>query len=237
MTLRCIIIEDEPLAAEKLAGFIDRTPFLSLSASFDNAIDGLAFIKANNVELVFLDIQMEMLSGIQMLESLKDRPHVIITTAYSEYALKGYELQLADYLLKPYSFERFLTSVNRVYDQVMSRKTQTERTHIFVKTEYRIENIAAEEILFIKGMQNYLQIVLRERKVMTKQSFRSFMPQLPRGKFLQVHKSWAVSLSKIESVERNRIKIAGNIIPIGDAFREAFYSAIDNSFLYDDLDR
>jgi DNA-binding LytR/AlgR family response regulator len=228
MILTCIIIEDEPLAAEKLAGFIGRVPFLSLKASFDNALGGLAFIKNNHADILFLDIQMEQLTGIQLLESIKQKPYVIITTAYSEYAIKGYELQISDYLLKPYPFERFLSSVNKVYDDIRSRNDSKEQTHIFVKTEYRIENIAADEILYIKGMQSYLQIVLSDRKIMTKLSFSALMSQLPQGKFIQVHKSWAVSISKIESVERSRIKIAGNLIPIGDTFKEAFYSAINS---------
>lgn len=227
MILTCVIIEDEPLAADKLAGFIRRVPFLELTASFDNALDGLAFIKNNRTDILFLDIQMEKLTGIQLLESLNRKPYVIITTAYSEYALKGYELQISDYLLKPYSFERFLSSVNRVCDDFSIKNWNETSANLFIKTEYRIENIAADDILFIKGMQSYLQIVMRDRKIMTKQSFKSLMSQLPQGKFIQVHKSWAVSISKIESVERNRIKIAGNLIPIGDTFRDAFYLAIN----------
>lgn len=227
MILTCVIIEDEPLAADKLAGFIRRVPFLELTASFDNALDGLAFIKNNRTDILFLDIQMEKLTGIQLLESLNRKPYVIITTAYSEYALKGYELQISDYLLKPYSFERFLSSVNRVCDDFSIKNWNETPANLFIKTEYRIENIAADDILFIKGMQSYLQIVMRDRKIMTKQSFKSLMSQLPQGKFIQVHKSWAVSISKIESVERNRIKIAGNLIPIGDTFRDAFYLAIN----------
>ncbi|MGE5364950.1 MAG: LytR/AlgR family response regulator transcription factor [Bacteroidota bacterium] len=227
MILTCVIIEDEPLAADKLAGFIRRVPFLELTASFDNALDGLSFIKNNRTDILFLDIQMEKLTGIQLLESLSRKPYVIITTAYSEYAVKGYELQISDYLLKPYSFERFLSSVNRVSDDFSMKNSNEVLANLFVKTEYRIENIAADDILFIKGMQSYLQIVMRDRKIMTKQSFKSLMAQLPQGKFIQVHKSWAVSISKIESVERNRIKIAGNLIPIGDTFRDAFYLAIN----------
>lgn len=227
MILTCVIIEDEPLAADKLAGFIRRVPFLELAASFDNALDGLAFIKNARTDILFLDIQMEKLTGIQLLESLSRKPYVIITTAYSEYALKGYELQISDYLLKPYSFERFLSSVNRVCDDFSIKNSNEVPANLFIKTEYRIENITADDILFIKGMQSYLQIVMRDRKIMTKQSFKSLMSQLPQGKFIQVHKSWAVSISKIESVERNRIKIAGNLIPVGETFRDAFYLAIN----------
>lgn len=229
MILSCIIIEDEPLAAEKLESFIKQVPFLNLSTSFDNALDGLTFIKNNKVDVLFLDIQMERLTGIQLLESLPQKPYVIITTAYSEYAVKGFELQVSDYLLKPYPFERFLAAVNKIYDDIQAKYINDPQTNIFIKTEYRIENIATNDILYIEGMQSYLKIVLRDRKILTKQSFKSIMQQLPTGKFIQVHKSWVVAISKIESIERNRIKIAGKLIPIGDTFKDAFYLAIKHN--------
>lgn len=228
MILSCLIIEDEPLAAGKLEGFINTVPFLKLSASFDNALDGLAFIKSNRIDILFLDIQMEKVTGIQLLESLLQKPYVIITSAYSEYAIKGYELQVSDYLLKPFSFERFLVAVNKIYDDIKLKQNGGRNANIFIKTEYRIENIATDEILYIEGMQSYLQIVLKDKKIMTKQSFKSLMMQLPQGKFIQVHKSWVVAVSKIESIERSRIKIADKLIPIGDTFKDAFYLAINN---------
>jgi two-component system, LytTR family, response regulator len=228
MILSCVIIEDEPLAADKLEGFISQTPFLKLSASFDNALDGLAFINGAQVDILFLDIQMEKLTGLQLLESLTKKPYVIITSAYSEYAIKGFDLQVSDYLLKPYSFERFLTAVNKIYDDIILKKSNDNPGHIFIKTEYRIENIAIDEILYIEGMQSYLQVALPDKKIITKQSFKSLITQLPQGKFIQVHKSWVVAVSKIESIERSRIKIANKLIPIGDTFKNAFYSAINN---------
>jgi len=227
MTITCAIIEDEPLAAEKLKSFVNRVPFLKLEAVFNNAIDGLDFIKQNRVDILFLDIQMEQLTGIQLLEILPDKPYVIITTAYSDYALKGYELQVSDYLLKPYSFERFLLAVTKIYDIIKQKKNDDIPTHIFIKTEYRIENIVLDDILYIEGMQNYLQIVLPNKKLMTKLSFKAILQQLPQSKFAQVHKSWIVSLAKIESIERHRIKIAGKIIPIGDTYKDAFYSSVN----------
>jgi DNA-binding LytR/AlgR family response regulator len=228
MILSCIIIEDEPLANEKLENFIAKVPFLCLNASFDNAMDGLKYIKEKKVDLLFLDIQMEQLTGIQLLESLSKKPYVIITSAYSNYALKGYELQVFDYLLKPFSFERFLTAVNKVYDDIQQKNIVVEQSNIFVKTEYRIENIPVNKILYIEGMQGYLRIVLTDKKIMTKQGFKSLLGQLPHSMFIQVHKSWVVAISKIESVERNRIKIGDKLIPIGDTFKEGFYSLIQN---------
>jgi two-component system, LytTR family, response regulator len=228
MSLSCIIIEDEPLATEKLESFITKVPFLNLQASFDNALDGLQFLKNNTVDILFLDIQMEQLTGIQLLESLSKKPYVIITSAYSNYALKGYELQVFDYLLKPFPFERFLAAVNKVYDDVQLKHCNNGQSNIFVKTEYRIENLPLDEILYIEGMQGYLRIVLPNKKIMTKQSFKALLSQLPQNKFIQVHKSWAVAISKIESVERGRIKIANKLIPIGDSYRDVFFTKIAN---------
>lgn len=227
MKLSCIIIEDEPLAAEKLESFIRQVPALELKASFENAVGGLIYMKSQAIDILFLDIQMEPLTGIELLETLGSKPYVIITSAYAEYALKGYELSVFDYLLKPYSFERFMASVNKVLDDAKQRQASTiERSHLFVKTEYRIENIAIDEILFIEGMQAYLKIHLKERKIMSKLTFKALLSQLPRDRFVQVHKSWAVAIQKIDSIEHNRIKIGQTLIPIGDSYKEFFYSLI-----------
>lgn len=229
MKLNCIIVEDEPLAAEKLTGFIRQVPFLKLEGHFENAIEGLHYLKSNNTDLVFLDIQMEKLTGIQMLEILSPKPYIIITSAYSDYALKGYELCVTDYLLKPYPFERFLASVNRVYDDFCTKKEKEPKeaiTHLFVKAEYRLENVPLDDILYIEGLQNYLRIYLPDRKIITRQSFRAILEQLPASRFVQVHKSYIVQLSKIQSIEHNRIKIAETIIPIGEAYRNTFFERI-----------
>lgn len=227
--MNCIIIEDEPLAAEKLTGFILQVPFLKLEGHFENAVDGLHHLKSNHTDLVFLDIQMDKLTGIQMLEILSPKPYIIITSAYSEYALKGYELCVTDYLLKPFPFERFLASVNRVNDDFCRKVENGNKeipTHLFVKTEYRLENIPIDDILYIEGMQNYLRIILPDRKIITKQSFIALLEQLPASRFVQVHKSYIVQLSKIQSIEHKRIKIAGALIPIGESYKNPFFEQI-----------
>jgi DNA-binding LytR/AlgR family response regulator len=228
MKLNCIIIEDEPPAAEKLKAFVNRIPNLKLEGVFENALDGLNYIRENPMDIIFLDIQMEHLTGIQMLECMQSKPYIIITSAYSEYALKGYELQVFDYLLKPYSFERFLQAVNKVCDDAqVKKKSQDQKKQLFVKTDYRIENICVDDILYIEGMQAYLRIVLRGRKIMTKSSFKALLAELPENKFIQVHKSWAINISQIDSIERNRIKIGDHVIPIGETFREGFLGIIN----------
>jgi DNA-binding LytR/AlgR family response regulator len=228
MKLSCIIVEDEPPALEKIRSFVNRVPFLELAGDFENALEALNFMKDKTIDIVFLDIQMEYLTGIQMIESLTVRPYIIITSAYAEYALKGYELRVFDYLLKPYSFERFLSAVNKVCDDAQQKLNTSPVTgQIFVKTEYRIENITIDDILYIEGMQAYLRIVLPNKRIMTKQSFKAFLSQLPSNRFIQVHKSWAVNISKIETIERNRIRIGEQILPIGETFREAFRNLIE----------
>jgi two-component system, LytTR family, response regulator len=226
MKLTCVIIEDEPLAVEKLKGFIEKIPFLDLKGSFENPLQGMEFLKTENPHIIFLDIQMEHLTGIQMLESIAVNSYVIITSAYAEHALKGYELQVFDYLLKPYSFERLLASVNRVYKDLEKKSSYVAVQNIFVKTEYRLENVKVDDILYIEGMQGYLRIYLPEKKIMTKQALKSFFGQLPADRFIQVHKSWIVSVPKIESVERCRIKIGDRLIPLGDSFKTVFFERI-----------
>jgi two-component system LytT family response regulator len=228
MKLSCIIVEDEPLAYDKLKDFVERIPFLELISGFENALKALHFLKDNTVDIIFLDIQMEQLSGIQMLETMPAKPYVIITSAYADYALKGYELKVFDYLLKPYSFERFLAAVNKVCDDARQKHHPVKpASQVFIKTEYRIENVNIDDILYIQGMQAYLHVVLPCKKIMTKLSFKAFLSQLPEDEFLQVHKSWAVNINKIESIARNRIKIGGQLIPIGDTYKEAFHRKIN----------
>lgn len=230
MTLSCIIIEDEPLAAEKLHGFVKRSPYLDFKDSFRSSLEGLRFIKENQVDLVFLDIQMDEMTGIELLESLSAKPFVILTTAYQEYALKGYELHVSDYLLKPFDFARFLKAVDKVYEAYTLReKTRsTSKDCIFVKTEYRIEPVAIDSILYIEGMSDYLRIHMQEEKpIMCLQKFAAFEEVLSENNFVRVHRSYLVAIDKIESIERSVIKIGEISIPIGKTYQEHFYEIIE----------
>lgn len=223
---RCIIIEDEPLALERTKGFVAKIPFLQLLGAFDNAMEGLAFLKSNPVNVLFLDINMDELSGIELLESTKLNCQVILTTAYSEYALKGYELDVTDYLLKPFSFERFLQAV----DKLQHKKTEAAATasnFIFVKTENRLEKVNLEDILFIEGMRDYRRIHTVNKRIMTLQNFSELETVLPPNIICRVHKSYMVAVAKIESIERSRIKIANQIIPISDTYKTAFFELLN----------
>ena len=226
MQIKAIVIEDEPLALKKLVGFINRLDYLVLLQAFDNAIDAIGFLKNNTVDLIFLDIQMEEFTGIQFLETVQHRPKVIVTTAYDKYALKGYELDLTDYLLKPYTFERFVKAVERVVAYYSQLTTALGSDYVFIKTEYRLEKVKLSEILYIEGMSEYLRIVSADRKIMTKLNFREIEEKLPKNNFVRVHKSFLVALDKIENVERNRIKISDMHIPVSDTYRGNFYEKI-----------
>lgn len=224
----CIIIEDEPLALEKTKGFVLKTPFLNLLETFDNALDGLSFLKTNKVDILFLDINMDELSGIELLESSKLDCKVIITTAYSEYALKGYELDISDYLLKPFSFERFLQAVNKIQSYKTVQSNELDSNFIFVKTESRLEKINIDEILFIEGMRDYRRIHTIDKRIMTLQNFAELELLLPAKLICRVHKSFMVSISKIDAIERSRIKILMHIIPISETYRNHFFSQINS---------
>lgn len=224
----CIIIEDEPLALEKTKDFVLKVPFLSLSATFDNALTGLAYLNNNKVDLLFLDINMDELTGIELLESSKITSQVILTTAYQEYALKGYELQITDYLLKPFTFNRFLQAVNKARENIIHRAAEAAPDFIFVKTENRLEKIMLNEIVYIEGMRDYRRIHTLNKKVMTLQNFSEFENLIPPSLVCRVHKSYMVALHKIESIERGRIKIADQLIPISDTYKEDFFQLINN---------
>lgn len=226
MKINCIAIEDEPLALKKIKEFIEQVDYLTLLEGFNNAVDAIGFLKNNAVDLIFLDIRMKKLSGIQFLESLQLKPKVIITSAYDEYALKGYELDVADYLLKPFTFERFLKSVDKVYNQLNTTKNDNPNDSIFVKTEYRIERIEIRDILYIQGMKDYLQIHTADRKIMTLQTFKNLLEVLPKIDFQRVHNSYIVSVPKIEHIERNRIRIGKELIPISESYRDKFFGIL-----------
>ncbi len=228
MKINCIVIEDEPLALKKVSGYINRIDYLNLLSVFSNAIDAIGFLKTNATDLIFLDIRMKKLTGIQFLESLKSKPKIIITSAYDEYALKGYELNVSDYLLKPFTFDRFVKSVEKVYVDIIDKNLEQKPEYIFVKTEHRIEKVDLKNVLYIQGMKDYLQIVSEKKKIMTLQSFKNILEFLPTKDFVRVHNSYIVSIDKIDSIERNRIKIGEKFIPITDSYKEGFYKLLND---------
>lgn len=229
MKINCVVVEDEPLAIERVKGFILKLPFLNLLETFNNALDALAFLKSNKVDLLFLDIHIGEISGIHLLESATITSQVIITTAYHEYALKGFDLQICDYLLKPYTFERFVQAIDRAKYNLSKDEVINNKKFIFVKTEYRLEKILLSEVLYIEGMKDYRRIHTPNKRVMTLQTFNDFEREISSSIICRVHKSFMVSLDKIESVERDRIKIKDKYIPISDTYKKTFYQLINYS--------
>lgn len=229
MKISCIIVEDEPLALERTREYALRLPFLNLLATFDNALDALAFLKVNEVELIFLDINLGEVSGIQLLETSAIKSQVIFTTAYQEYALKGFDLKVADYLLKPFTFERFVQAVDRVQSTLGPRRqTLTPGSLLFVKVESRLEKVTLREIIFIEGMRDYRKIHAADRRLLTPQTFAEFERQIPPSIVCRVHKSYMVSLDKIDSVEKGHIRIKDRLIPISETYREQFFRFINH---------
>lgn len=240
MKIKCIAIDDEPPALLQMEEYISRVPFLELLHTFDNGISAIEFLKENEVDLIFLDIEMEGFTGIQMLKVIKNKPFVILTTAYDSYAIQAFDLDVTDYLLKPISFERFYKSVEKVYDiknekkqagTVTSQATQAtpeEKNYIFVKTEYRMQRVDFKDILYVEGLKEYLIIKMVTGRVITLQSFKHMEELLPASNFIRVHKSYMVAIDKIEFIERNRIKIADKLIPVGDTYKKIFYEALGN---------
>lgn len=234
MKIKCIVIEDEKLAVEKLTAFIEKITVIELISVFYDGITAINYLQENQVDLIFLDIEMKGFSGIQFLKTLQVKPAVIITSAYEKYALTGYQFSVVDYLLKPYTLERFLQSIDKVinlkelkekaknYELIASQSNE----YIFVKSENRIEKVILSDILFIEGMKDYLKIHSTSKNIMTLQSFNGIIKHLPENNFVRVHNSFIVSLQKIDNIERNRIKIGETIIPISNKYKTSFFKAI-----------
>ena len=233
MIINCIAVDDEPLALEKMKGYISKVEYLNLLETFDNGIDAVNYLKTNSVDLIFLDIQMEDFTGIQLLESLKERPKVILTTAYDQYALKGYELDVSDYLLKPISFPRFLKSVEKVYNSFDKKEDYTiesielSKEFIFVKSDYKLQKVRFDDIMYIEGMKDYLRIVTPKKRLMVLQNFKKMEETLPDEKFIRVHKSYIIAINKIESIGKKSLVISDQHIPIGESYKKQFFDFLE----------
>ena len=238
MKINCIAIDDEPLALEIIKDYCSKVAFLDLTKTFVNAIESIEYIRTAKVDLIFLDIQMEELNGIQLLNSLNTKPFVIFTTAYDNYAIQGFELDVVDYMLKPISFERFIKGVNKVCERMQMETGLTgisdnakhpaqEPAFFFVKTETRMERIENNEVLYVEGMSDYWRIVTKTRRIMTLMNAKKLEEVLREPHFCRVHKSFFVALDKIESIERNRIKIGDKYIPVSDTYHKPFFDLIE----------
>lgn len=238
--MTCVILDDEPLALDVLADYCAQIPGLELKGQFDDALKGLAFLQDNPVDVVFLDIHMPRLTGVQLAQLLpQPGPRIVFTTAYDQYAVRSYELSAADYLLKPIAFERFLQAVQKVRQQLQGANSGPATAPVaapteagppddamFVKNEHRLQRVAFDDLLYIEGMKEYLMLYTTTGKVLTLQSFRRVEEVLPPDRFARIHKSFLVALSRIEHVERGKVQVAGRLLPIGDTYRESFNALI-----------
>jgi DNA-binding LytR/AlgR family response regulator len=231
--MNCIIVDDEPLAREILEEYIGRLSFLHLKGSCKNAFETIELLKKEEVDLIFLDIQMPDFTGMQLYKTLKKKPMVIFTTAYSEHAVEGFEVDAVDYLVKPFSFERFIKAVNKaanlkeMSDTVQSRQNETiESEFIFVKDGNKTIKINLDDILYLEGMKDYVKIVLRDKYILSLISMQKMSERLPESRFMRVHRSYIVPFSKINHIERNRLVIGETWIPIGKNYRDEFFKRI-----------
>jgi DNA-binding LytR/AlgR family response regulator len=224
--MRCLIIEDEPLAAERLTDYIARLPLLQLVGTFDNATDAMSWLMGNPVDLVFLDISLGGMSGIELLETMTVNGQVILTTAHPEFALKGYDLKVADYLLKPITFPRFVQAVERAQSLRPAVDAPVERGLIFVRTEFRLEKVRLADVLYIEGDGDYRQIHTVQKRLATAETLTELEARLPVDRICRVHKSYMVALDKIDAVERDRISIRNKLIPVSATYRDRFYALI-----------
>lgn len=236
--IHCIAIDDEPLALKQLISYIDKLPGLHLAESFSNAVKALEYLQHNNVDLMFVDINMPDLSGMEFVKSLTNPPKVIFTTAYREFALEGFQVDAADYLVKPISFAAFAKSVEkthmRYFAEAPNTKThQDDERFLFIKTEYKVVRVKLADIKYIEGMRDYLRIHLEHDKpIMALMNMGKIQERLPVEAFMRVHRSYIVNLDKIQTIERNRIVFDPNTyIPVSDQYKDVFQEFINRNFL------
>lgn len=244
-TIRCLVVDDKPLALDILTDYIKKVDFLELVASTTSALEALKVVEEKQIDLLFLDIQMPELTGIQVMKLLGEKCRAILTTAYTEYALEGYEHDVVDYLLKPIAFDRFYKAAHKAkhvfeLQQAVSpikailatpreQPTEVTRDIIFIKTEHRIVKLRLSDILYIEGLQNYVSIYTKTERILSLKSIKKMEELLPRQQFVRVHKSYIVSLDKIDAIERSRIFIIDAVIPVGDTYKENFMSTIEQA--------
>jgi DNA-binding LytR/AlgR family response regulator len=219
--INCIAIDDEPLALEVIKKYVSETPLVNLTNVFTDAIQALTFLKSQKTDLIFLDIHMPDISGLQFIKALKDKPKVIFTTAFSQYAVKGFELEAVDYLVKPFTFDRFMKALLRVKKTLPDspEPSDTMMGYFFVKSEHHSVKINFHDILYIEGLDDYIKIYLPDSKpVLSQMSMKSVIDRLPKDQFMRVHRSFIVPLAHILSIRNRRIYLDQREIPVGDTY-------------------
>lgn len=235
--MNCVAVDDEPLALSLIEDFTKKIPFLNHIKSCKNAFEAIDIIQKEKIDLIFLDINMPGISGVELIKSIDHKPLVIFTTAYSEYAVQGFELSAVDYLVKPFLFERFFKAVNKAYElyNLKNKKgvpapenNSFAEDFIFVKADYSSLKISLKDILYVEGLKDYVKIYTKEKKILTLITMKKIEDKLPSSNFIRVHRSFIVALDKIESIQRNRIIINNNWIPVGTSYKAEFYKRIED---------
>jgi DNA-binding LytR/AlgR family response regulator len=220
----CIIVEDEPLAAEVIKDYIEQVPFLQLKGICTDALYAMDLLQKENIDLIFLDIHLPKLKGLDFIKALKKPPQIIITSAYQEYALQGYELNVVDYLLKPIEFNRFLMAVNKLKER---GSTEPEREALFFNVSKKRVKVCIDEILFIESLKEYIRITTRERSILTKFQLGQIEEMLAKNGFLRVHRSFLVAKNKIDAFSATDVEVNGEQIPIGRSYKEIVMAVLE----------
>ncbi|MCG8307539.1 MAG: LytTR family DNA-binding domain-containing protein [Cytophagales bacterium] len=230
MTINCIAIDDEPLALELVEGYINKIPFLRLVGTFDNSGEALEVINNEPIDLIYSDINMPDINGLQLVKVLENGPKVIFTTAYDSFAVQGFELDAVDYLLKPFSFERFLIATEKALKRMGKNRPpvrDASNDFIFIKTEHNMVKVMLDAIYFIEGYKDYLKIHTDQKNpILTLKSMKSMEKILEHKGFIRIHRSYIISISKIHSVRNGKIRIKETSLPIGDNYKENFHAQV-----------
>jgi DNA-binding LytR/AlgR family response regulator len=237
-TLNCWIVDDEPLALDLLESYVKNTPFLNLTGRYSSAKSAMNALQAETPDLIFLDIQMPLINGLDFAQFIKDKTSIIFTTAFKEYAIDGYKVNAIDYLLKPFSYSSFLSAAKKAltrFETVHAANSfvtnQSDKNNgIFVKADYKIIHVLFDDILYIEGLKNYIKIYTSKqpKPIITLMGMKEIEDELPTNDFIRIHRSFIVQKDKIESINKNRIMVAGRELPIGETYKSAFMSFIEN---------
>lgn len=219
--IRCVAVDDEPLALEIIAEYVEKVPALDLLACISDPVSALEMIRTEEVDLVFLDIQMPELTGIEFIQAMDRKCDIILTTAYPQFALEGFELDVTDYLLKPISFERFHKAIRKILD-----RRQMNNDYIFVKSDQGLQKLNLNDILYIEGLKDYVSIYTIKERIISLQVMKNMESVLPSNRFRRIHRSYIVALDQIDRIERNKVLIGDNDLPIGETYKDTFLKLI-----------
>jgi two-component system, LytTR family, response regulator len=227
--LNCLLIDDEPLALQLLEDFVNKTPYLKLAGKFEEPLQALSVLESQQIDLLFLDIKMPDISGIDFYRSLKNKPAVIFTTAYSEFAIDGFELKAMDYLLKPISFEKFITACNRVKDLIDTKNQKDSKDYFFINVSHKMHKLFFDDILYLEGYKDYTKVHLSSATspLLILHNLKYFEDMLDPKEFIRIHRSYIVSLRKLNTLSRKSVSIENTQLPVSDNYRDNFFALIE----------